>query len=62
MTPEQVASTPRKSAEEIANGVPEGLPPNLTRLHLMIEIESALNLEWWRGYYAGRRIEKQTRK
>jgi hypothetical protein len=49
MTREELAATPRKTAEEVILSVPLG--PG-TEQRTRVAVESAMNTEWWRGYRA----------
>lgn len=50
MTKEQVDAIPRKEAGDIIASVPAGRGYD-DRVTLAVAV--AMNLEWWRGYYAG---------
>lgn len=54
MTEEQLAALPRRTAGEILAAIPGG-PGYDDRV--LLAVEGAMNLEWWRGYYAGKGIE-----
>jgi hypothetical protein len=41
---EEIDAIPRKSAKDL---LAAGEPPSV-----LLEVEQALNLEWWRGYHA----------
>jgi hypothetical protein len=49
MNREELEKIPRQEAAELLASIPAG--PGYER-RLLIAIECALNLEWWRGYYA----------
>lgn len=53
MTPQHLAQTQRRTAEQVMASVPLG-PGVEQRTRLAVEI--AMNEEWWRGYYAGRGV------
>ena len=48
MTQEQLDAIQRMSASELLGELPDG--PQKRRL--LLTLESALNIEWWRGYRA----------
>ncbi len=51
MTKDQIDAIPRRTVRELFDEVdPECRYAN----QLIAVFESAVNLEWWRGYYAGR--------
>jgi hypothetical protein len=49
MTKEQIDAIPRKEARQILAQIPGG-PGYDDRV--LLAVEQALNLEWWRGYHA----------
>jgi hypothetical protein len=49
MTKEQLAASPRQTAHELLTAIPGG--PGYER-RVELAVESALNVEWWRGYHA----------
>lgn len=57
MTQEELAKIPRKTARELLSEI-QALGGSDRRV-LQI-IESAMNLEWWRGYYAATAKGKST--
>jgi hypothetical protein len=55
MTEEQLAKIPRLSVEEISASIPGGIGHHQ---RTMVALEAHANVEWWRGYYAGRRAQR----
>jgi hypothetical protein len=49
MTREQIDAIPRKEARELLASVPAGRNYDD---RVLLAVEQALNLEWWRGYHA----------
>lgn len=50
MTREQVTKIERKTASRVLATIPAGRNWDD---RLICAVESAMNIEWWRGYYAG---------
>lgn len=51
MTKDELAKYPRKTPAQLLAEVPDGLGRERS---LEVVFESAMNLEWWRGYHAGK--------
>ncbi len=51
MTRNQTFAIARKSAQEI---VKQSLPPGEENSKLVLAVEQALSLEWWRGYHTAK--------
>lgn len=51
MTKDEIDAIPRKQARQLLAEIPAG---HLYDERVLRAVESALNLEWWRGYYAAK--------
>lgn len=51
MTKEQVDAIPRVEARQLLARIPAGAGYDD---RILLAVEQAMNLEWWRGYYAGK--------
>lgn len=49
MTPEDLAKIPRKTAREMLGEIQAG---DGFEHRVLLAVECAMNLEWWRGYHA----------
>lgn len=49
MTKEQIDAIPRKKARELLASIPGGRGYDD---RVLLAVEQAMNLEWWRGYHA----------
>lgn len=49
MEKEQIDAIPRKEARELLASIPGGRGYDD---RVLLAVEQAMNLEWWRGYYA----------
>jgi hypothetical protein len=52
MTQDEVEAIPRKTARQVMASVPAGRGYDD---RLLLAVEQAMNLEWWRGYHAALR-------
>jgi hypothetical protein len=52
MTEEQLDKIKRRAADQVLIDVPGGVG---YEQRVLIAVEAAMNEEWWRGYYAGRK-------
>lgn len=52
MTKEQIDAIPRKEARQLLAEIPFGVGYDD---RILLAVEQALNLEWWRGYHAALR-------
>jgi hypothetical protein len=52
VTEDELAKIPRQSAQELSTAIPGG--PGYHH-RLLVALESHANVEWWRGYYEGRK-------
>lgn len=51
MTEDELVKIPRRSPDEILNAIPGG--PGYKQ-RVLLQLECHMNIEWWRGYHAGR--------
>ena len=51
MTKEQIDAIPRKEARQLLAQIPAGQGYDD---RVLLAVEQAMNLEWWRGFYAGK--------
>lgn len=58
MTEDQVDAIPRKDARQWLAQIPAGQGYDD---RVLFVLEQAMNLEWWRGFYAGK-IEKERKE
>lgn len=56
MKKEQLDAIPRVEARQLLARIPAG---NGYDDRVLVAVEQAMNLEWWRGYYAGLRTNEQ---
>lgn len=54
MTRDDLAKIPRQTADEILTAVPGGQG---YEARVALQVEAHLNIEWWRGYYAGKNAQ-----
>lgn len=54
MTRDELAKIPRQTADEILTAVPGGQG---YEARVALQVEAHLNIEWWRGYYAGQNAQ-----
>jgi hypothetical protein len=59
MTEEELAKIPRRTIDEISASIPGGIGHHQ---RTMVAMEAHANVEWWRGYYAGRCAQEQERR
>lgn len=50
MTRDELAKIPRLTADQVLAGVPGGVG---YEHRVLLAVECAMNIEWWRGFYAG---------
>ena len=55
MTREQIDAIPRKEARQLLASIPAGQGYDN---RVLLAVEQAMNLEWWRGYYAALPLEQ----
>lgn len=51
MTKDEIDATPRKEARQLLAQIPAGKGYDN---RLLLAVEQAMNLEWWRGYHAAK--------